>query len=205
MPSCPAPPTSAPSPDDQTDDASAVELPVRTAVPLDTPMDVDPPSSPPAVDVHPKSQPDGDTSNAVPVSGTGPEAGIDPGILAVPATYVVDNVAIGESTSVEPTSPVKKTTTPPGSDEAANAAIALPTQSAKVDRSDNQPIKKAITPPDSDEAVTSATVFTHLDPDKAATSAVVLPVQADEVDQPVHQPESVELFSRIDCENDPGE
>ena len=51
----------------------------------------------------------------------------------------------------------------------------------------------------------TATVFTPLDPDKAATSAVVLPVQADEVDQPVHQPESVELFSRIDCEDDPGE
>ena len=201
MPSSPVPAASTPFPDDPPGDTSAVDSPVRAAVPLDMPMDVDPPSSSPAVDVHPKSKPDGDTSNAVPVSDIGPE------VLAVPVRYFVDNVDIGESTSLEPTSPIKKTTTPPCSDEAANAAIALPIQSAEVDRPDNQPIEKAITPPDSDEAATSAIAPTPLDSDEAATSAVALPVQAAEVDRPDNPAglSSVELFSRIDREDDPGE
>ena len=133
--------------------------------------------------------------------------------MAVPVTCFVDNVDIGESTSLEPTSPVKKTTTPPGSDEAANAAIALPIQSAEVDRPDNQPIEKAITPPDSDEAATSAIAFTPLDSDEAVNAAVdlndtiALPVQSAEVDRSDAQAglSSVELFSHVDREDNPGE
>jgi hypothetical protein len=127
--------------------------------------------------------------------------------LAVPLRYLVDNVDIAESTSIEPTSPVKKTTTPPGSDEAANAAIALPIPSAEVVRPDNQPVEKAITPPDSDEAADSAIVLTPPDSDEAANSAIALPVQAAEGDRPddQHGLSSGELFSRIDREDDPGE
>jgi hypothetical protein len=162
---------------------------------------VDPPSFSPAVDVHPKSKPDEDASDAVPASDIGSE------VLAVPVRYLVDDVDIAEYTSIEPTSPVKKTTTPPGSDEAANSAIALPVQSAGVDRPDNQPIEKAITPPDSNESANSASALTPPDSDEAANSAVALPVQAAEVDRPDNQAglSSVELFSRIDREDDPGE
>ena len=124
MPS-PVPAASIPSPDDQPVDASAVGSPVRAAVPSDMPMDIDPPSSSAAVDVHPTSKPTGGASDVAPVSDSVPEVS-------------ADNVDIAMSTSLEPTSSVEKAITPPGSDEAANAAIALPVPSAEVDRLDNQ-------------------------------------------------------------------
>jgi hypothetical protein len=126
MPSSPVPAASTPSPYDQPGDASAVGSPVRAAVPSSMHMDIDPPSSSAVVDVLPTSKPTGGVSDVAPVSDSVPEVS-------------ADNVDIAMSTSLEPTSSVEKAITPPGSDEAANAAITLLVQSAEVDRPDNQP------------------------------------------------------------------
>ena len=117
--------TSTPSPDDQPVDASVVGSPVRAAVPSNRPMDIDPPSSSAAVDVHPTSKPTGGASDVAPVSDSVPEV-------------LTDNVGIAMSASLEPSSSVEKAITPPGSDEAANAAIAPPVPSTEVTRLDNQ-------------------------------------------------------------------
>ena len=131
MPSSPVHAASPHLPDNPPGDALTEDPPVLAAEPADMLMDIDAPLPPPVVGVHPESQPDGDSSNAVPVPDIGPEA------MAVPTTCFVDEVDIGESTSLEPTSPVKRTTTPPCSDEASSAAITLPTRSTEVDRSDS--------------------------------------------------------------------
>ena len=207
MPSSPVHAASPHLPDKPPVNASAEDPPALAAEPANMPMVVDAPLPPPVVGVHPESQPDGDSSIAVPVPGIGPEA------LAVPTTYFVDDVGIGESTSLEPTSPVKRTTTPPCSDKAASAAITLPIRSTEVDRSDNQSNEKAVTPPDSDKALPSAIAFTPLDSDEAVNAAVdlddtsALPVQSAEVDRSDAQAglSSAELFSRVDREEDPGE
>jgi hypothetical protein len=82
-------------------------------------MDVDPPSSSAVVDVHPESKPDGGASDVAPISDIVAEA-------------LADSVDIAMSTSLELTSSVEKAVTPPGSDEAANAVIALPVPLADV-------------------------------------------------------------------------
>ena len=182
MPSSPVHAASPHLPDNPPGDASAEDLPVLAAEPANMLMDVDAPLPPPVVGVHPESQPDGDSSIAVPVSDIGPEA------LAVPTTCFVDEVDIGESTSLEPTSPVKRTTTPPCSNETASAAITLPTRSTEVVRPDNPSNEKAITPPDSDKALPSAIAFTLQDSDEAVNATVglddssALPVQSAGVD-----------------------
>ena len=130
MPS-PVPATSIPSPDDEPVDDSAVGSPVRAAVPSNRPMDIDPPSSSAAVDVHPTSKPTGGASDAAPVSDSVPEVSAEKVDVAMP-------------NSLEPTISTEKAITPPGSDEAANAAIALPVPSAEVDRLDNQHVSSSV-------------------------------------------------------------
>ena len=130
MPSSPVHAASPHLPDKPPVNASAEDPPALAAEPANMPMVVDDPLPSPVVDVHPETQPDGDSSIAVPVPGIGPKT------LAVPAPdFVDDDVAIGESTSLERTSPVKRVATPPCSGEAV--------RSTGVDRSDNQPNEKA--------------------------------------------------------------
>ena len=123
--------TSTPSPDDHPVDASAVGSPVRAAVPSNISMEIDRPPSPAAVDVHPTSKPTGGASDVAPVSDSVPEVSAEKVDVAMPK-------------SLEPTRSIEKAITPPGSDEAANAAIALPVPSAEVDRLDNQHVSSSI-------------------------------------------------------------
>ena len=207
MPSSPVPAASPHFSDNPPGDALAEDPPVRAAEPADMLMDIDAPSPPHAVDVHPKSQPDGDSSNAVPVPGIGPEA------LAVPTPYFVDDVAIGESTSLERTNPVKRAATPPCSGEAV--------RSTGVDRSDNQPNEKAkqkmLDSPREQHQMVASLELEHeaqqVEGSEAANATVdlddssALPVQSAGVDPSDAQAgsSSVNLFSRVDHEDDPGE
>ena len=81
--------------------------------------------SPADVDVLPTSKPTGGASDVAPVSD-----GV-PGVSA-------EKVNVATSNSLEPTISTEKAITPSGSDEAANAAIALPVPSIEVTRLDNQ-------------------------------------------------------------------
>ena len=194
-------------PDNPPGDASAEDLPVLAAEPANMLMDVDAPLPTPVVGVHPESQPDGDSSIAVPVPGIGPEA------LAVPTPYFVDNVAIDESTSLERTSPVKRATTPPCSGEAV--------RSTGVDRSDNQPNEKAkqkiLDSLREQHQMVASLELEHeaqqVEGSEAVNATVdlddssALPVQSAGVDPSDAQAglSSVDLFSRVDREDDPGE
>ena len=208
MPSSPVHAASPHLPDKPPVNASAEDPPALAAEPANMPMVVDDPLPSPVVDVHPETQPDGDSSIAVPVPGIGPKT------LAVPAPdFVDDDVAIGESTSLERTSPVKRATTPPCSDEAV--------RSTGVDRSDNQPNEKAkqkiLDSLREQHQMVASLELEHeaqqVEGSEAVNATVdlddssALPVQSAGVDPSDAQAglSSVDLFSRVDREDDPGE